>query len=552
MIEVTLNEAAYTIIIGIVFLAGTFIPVYLFREDWLTRDCTPSRFVPAGWWIIVALIGLVGFFANTFTESLSDYLSDDLAGYPGETTLRTRALFDAEKGTLTPLGRVLYDQGSLQRHGLHTAVDHGSVANSLYYVAKNTVYRNANYFQELTVVQARIDFLRSLALMSMSLFAIGVLLLLIFLHKSRPVFIHSCATVPVKARRAFLLILAHLAIGLLSLVSFGREEGEFNDRVFGYYSTLVGEASPRPLSRAGLSRIHVPLTGIVKWRDDYMVVTDERRNGFPRLYNLEIRADQRRLYPATVQWGQLDRQKPIHIESICSTTSRTKREDIWVLESTDYSDEAAGYSQRARLVRLKLARARGFQLEYDRDYTLPPDISTPVKSMHCWRGENDTPFFIVAEADNENQTRLLLWRIDGDRIVPEGHRSIPKLNALGQEVTVSCISRSDGGSGACRAQWLSGLAGQFRDEAQSKQWLWAVGNLHEKTPSSSVVYRVAEIVTDGERVQWSTVDNLIPCRVMSRTQSGGIEMTGNLAEFAIVTDEEPYGRTRILTGCQQQ
>ncbi len=548
MIEVTLNEAAYTIIIGLVFLAGILVPIYLFRGDWIARSCTSSRSLPTGWWMVVALVGLIGFFANTFTESLSDYLSDDLSYYPGETTLRTGALFDAKDGTFTPLGRVLYDQGSLQRHGLNTAVEHGPVANRLYYVAKNTVYRNATYFQELTVVQARIDFLRSLALLSISLCAVGALSVLIFCYTNRSFLAHGLTTA--KAKHALCLVVVQLAVFLLSLTSFGREEGEFNDRVFGYYSTLVGEVV-RTFSRAGLSRFHVPLTGIVKWRDAYIVVTDEGGNTLPRLYNLELRADQGRLYPVTVQWGQLDGQKPIHIESVCRTKNSTGDEDIWLLES-QYSDEAAGYSRLGRLVRLKIAApAQGFQLEYDRDYSVPIDVKTPVKGMHCWRSGNDTPFFVVAAAGDENQARFLLWQIDGKHIVAQEPLTVAKLDGLGQEVTAGCISGSGGVDGTCEVQWVSGLAGQYRDETRSQQWLWAVGNLHVETMPSSVIYRVAKIETVGSRAQWSTVDVTL-CRIISGIKSEGIEMTGNPAEFAIVADNEPYGLARIIAGCQHE
>lgn len=110
-----------------------------------------------------------------------------------------------------------------------------SVIDRLYYYAKNTVYGSPNYFSELSRIQTRLDFSRSVAVLSFVYLGLttGILCL------------QAAAAIrrrrPLSADRrlaAVGLMLAFFGVYFASVWAYHRESDEFNKRAFGYFSTL--------------------------------------------------------------------------------------------------------------------------------------------------------------------------------------------------------------------------------------------------------------------------------------------------------------------------
>lgn len=538
MLEVSLNEAAYTIATGILFLTGIAAIAYLFHRDRFDQlRETLSTWSPRPWWVDMVAVVVLSFLLGLAAENTSDTLTDGLLVCPfGESCTRTDALFERD-GILTSLGRELYDQDDLQQHGLIVTNDLGAVANSLYYRAKNTVYRQENYFAELSLVQTRIDFSRSLAFVSMLFVMVGILETVFYPSTGSTA--NGAQRLP-QMKRVGGFCAVYVAIGGVGLSCFVSEEREFNSRVFGYYSTMQEPDAPRP--RQHPEEWPIPLSGIVKWGDHYLAASDEKGNTLPRLYNLEI-AQERvgRLYPAVVDWGEeLNRYKPTDIESLCAPDSAGQRGDVWVLESGHYQDPLAGAGRPGRLVRLLPSRRRGVQFVYAGHYQLPNDVNN-IEGMHCWRGEDGRPFFLVAERGGAVQSKLRVWRIAGQQqpqIVEQVKHDVPRLSALVEMSTT-------GG-----ARWISGLTAQPDPATSQTQTLWATGAIEEetaegKTVLASVIYRVGVIGMDGVELE----DEPALCNEMPGNKFEGITMSGNPGEFVIVADNETRGLAAIVAGC---
>lgn len=100
---------------------------------------------------------------------------------------------------------------------------------TIYYTAKNTVYREENYFKELMDIQYRINFTRSLALGSILLFY-----LTLFLGFFQIIFKKRCEI----RKAAAWLISILLVLHILGLGTYVHEEKQFNKRIFGYFLLL--------------------------------------------------------------------------------------------------------------------------------------------------------------------------------------------------------------------------------------------------------------------------------------------------------------------------
>lgn len=129
--------------------------------------------------------------------------------------------------------------------------------NRLYYTAKNIVFQTSEYNRELSRIQSRIDFTRSLMMVSPMLFFTVAILLCIAIVFRAIFYTHDfrqkistvqtsspkCQTdegqkniVSLKSSAA--LLLALWITGQLSYSAYTHEENEFNKRVFGYFVTL--------------------------------------------------------------------------------------------------------------------------------------------------------------------------------------------------------------------------------------------------------------------------------------------------------------------------
>ncbi len=101
---------------------------------------------------------------------------------------------------------------------------------ALYYQAHNKVYLNQTYFDELTRLDSRLDFARSLTFLSyiLVLFALAHLIwhvILRFNHK-------GSLTKPI------ILLVLYIVTGALGRVTFEAEQDHYNARIFGYFESL--------------------------------------------------------------------------------------------------------------------------------------------------------------------------------------------------------------------------------------------------------------------------------------------------------------------------
>lgn len=122
---------------------------------------------------------------------------------------------------------------------------------NLYYFAKNSVYKEANYYDEMKKIQSRADFTRSIAVISFSylLFTIALGLILIIdkfiLENSLIGYLKNTKNVYLLPLRP--IIISKLIITLLILLltfffaswAFYKETQEFNKRAFGYFSSML-------------------------------------------------------------------------------------------------------------------------------------------------------------------------------------------------------------------------------------------------------------------------------------------------------------------------
>jgi hypothetical protein len=113
-----------------------------------------------------------------------------------------------------------------------------SAIDGLYYFAKNTVYRNDNYYDEMRRIQTRSEFSRSVLILASfyAALAIAIIVLLKVLPSRQPGFQARGTSLRREGLRVLTLLLFLAAI---SYWAFYRESLEFNKRAFGYFSSQL-------------------------------------------------------------------------------------------------------------------------------------------------------------------------------------------------------------------------------------------------------------------------------------------------------------------------
>lgn len=111
--------------------------------------------------------------------------------------------------------------------------------DSLYYYAKNMAYKDANHYDELKRIQARLEFVRSLSLISLFYFLIALitgLILIVFHWLKGP---NHCKRLAELRIRVPVLVGVLFCIYFVSLWAFARETTAFDLRALGYLSTTI-------------------------------------------------------------------------------------------------------------------------------------------------------------------------------------------------------------------------------------------------------------------------------------------------------------------------
>ena len=117
--------------------------------------------------------------------------------------------------------------------------------SDLFYAAKNRVYRDPNYFAELSGIAQRTDFVRSLACLTMVLGFAYLLYLLVYLMGMAIAWVRR-RECPGWGRAGRLSAsIAVLAVGcFLCRLAYFSESSAFNQRVFGYYVSILDDVVP--------------------------------------------------------------------------------------------------------------------------------------------------------------------------------------------------------------------------------------------------------------------------------------------------------------------
>lgn len=127
--------------------------------------------------------------------------------------------------------------------------------NGVYYQAKNTVYREDNYFKELGLIQNRIDFARSLSVLSV-LFVI-ITIAFFFMAVAKIFYAKllkregAFSKIPALTASATILITVFIGVFLVARDAYAAEEAEFDRRVFGYYASMKQEQAGGPKEDRG-------------------------------------------------------------------------------------------------------------------------------------------------------------------------------------------------------------------------------------------------------------------------------------------------------------
>lgn len=158
-----------------------------------------------------------------------------------------------------------------------------NVAKNFYYNAKNAVYRNQTYYDELKKIQLRIDFSRAMVavasfLMTIIILVAGfkILLNLVIsiasslddrsvIYKQLYKFRKNLFATPVlRWRRLLIAGLLLCSIFGLALFAYSTEEGEFNKRTFGYYISLTVDPTPNTKTEPATLKCNTEEKGDVK------------------------------------------------------------------------------------------------------------------------------------------------------------------------------------------------------------------------------------------------------------------------------------------------
>lgn len=244
-------------------LAGSIL--FNFRPLWIVRSLRR----PLGRLGQVALCSGTIFSLGMLAEDLSDKFVDrdgwlsDADVLPRESSLRADCLTGSRgaNALATDLGRAGafgIQTRTLDLDGLVQVPDPPEsttkrvrdAANGLYYRAKNNVYREETYFKELSSIQLRIDFARSMAVLSVAAGVIFGMALgcrgltwgvgwVVSRVSPRP---RTRTRLPLEGHRRRWIASA-IALGGFLIVyvsarfAYCEEESEFNNRVYGYYAS---------------------------------------------------------------------------------------------------------------------------------------------------------------------------------------------------------------------------------------------------------------------------------------------------------------------------
>lgn len=417
------------------------------------------------------------------------------------------------------------------------------LASRLYYSAKSTVYRVDQYYDELKSIQKRIDFSRSMALISLTIMTVSVVVVAVkltawlvlsmmdalitrFLTRHRNAQMFHRVQRGIRSIEIFWTWRA-LGIGmpifLLSYASgvlaYAAEEREFDRRAFGYYSNLL-ESSEINM-RSPVAR---PMTGLsaaihVSEGSSYLLVADTKvsreqdvkAGDFERVSLLRFAPDGR---PISTQiaadWSRSG--IPDDLEAACSLDSKTGR--FLVFESG---------STRENLVKVK-PKVIEMQLETHGD-------AARVVATRTWERETYPGEIEGALCLSEDVVILGVRKFSqrGQVVLLKMHLSDPSKYVVMQSMPIAHAMPFGHYNRAVSDLYLD-----------SRQQLWAVATRdHEdRGPFASLVYRLGEVNAAGEMKLRLRPDAFVPIAALK------VEALAPMNQNVLVaSDDEVFGST---------
>lgn len=308
--DIGLSEFGATLAVGAFALFSLFALTYTFFgfRSLHFMAASVKKLEPLGSLLTGVILTVILLSSGIIIEDVSNKVVDDRLEYlvpdfilKSEVDQRSRTLFGDDGERWGALARKMARNGRLYRYALledeeteakrlaaHILVNGakdglddvlGSVAQSVYYPSKNFVYSVPVYNGELSMIQSRVDFTRSLTVQSLSfLYATLVLfvvqLLRIYFHnvrKGKPIRglpdsglkiapekwmlvrwsfklengIFSKEAVGKVVYRGCLLASYYLITALLCSLAYHSEENEFNKRVYGYFGSASESQLPK-------------------------------------------------------------------------------------------------------------------------------------------------------------------------------------------------------------------------------------------------------------------------------------------------------------------
>lgn len=121
--------------------------------------------------------------------------------------------------------------------------------DSLYYFAKNNVYKETNYYDEMKKIQARADFTRSIAVISLLYLILALILSLILsldkrfgnriIERLKSKSRHFKTLEPIQRSKFIITLLVLILIFFFASWAYFKETKEFDKRAFGYFASML-------------------------------------------------------------------------------------------------------------------------------------------------------------------------------------------------------------------------------------------------------------------------------------------------------------------------
>jgi hypothetical protein len=272
--EFDLKEIGVTIFIGAYFLFGIEVLLYLFFSSnvFLTIE-KETRFTSRS---LIVLALTLSFAFGMLIQDVSDQFVDEdtwlhnivalFADQSSDDELKLRTLFKENNSQINPFAFEMARLGFINKYGGEygqgvqeailtkksvQGIDQKQlmdVAKQLYYYAKNRVYKEATYYDDLKEIQLRIDFARSFLAISFFLIPItlGMALVKIILMRTNGRAKLGTDNAEPNERKHWhtmllptaCIIVCLIVSCLLGTFAYISEETQFDRRAYGYFYSL--------------------------------------------------------------------------------------------------------------------------------------------------------------------------------------------------------------------------------------------------------------------------------------------------------------------------